>query len=612
MRHDKAVSAARSLWSLRRHVSFPAQAVFLIAIVLVTRSFVLLVTPWPLKLIIDSVIYQKPLWHWLSPWVPDPLTHRMRLLNVLGLAMLGLGAAENALAYQGDRLLLMTGQKAVFQLRRVLFGHLERLSLSFHRRQRIGDLMSRLGGDINALQDFVVNVGAGVFAHLFTIGGMAMILITLDWRYAFVVVASVPPLLWVTQRYSRNVKAALRRARKKESEVWSMVQEVLSAIHVVQAYTREGIEERRFAERVEDSLAITLEATSLQLQLPRLVGSVFAVATALTLWFGAMEVLKGVITAGELLVFLAYLRGMATPVRQIARTVSSVGKAEVAGERIADLLAETNDIQETSHPRVLTACRGDLEFRGVSFGYMPGCLVVKDLWCRIPAGQTVALVGPTGAGKSTIASLVPRFYDPNRGQVLLDGVDIREFSLDSLRRHIALVTQEPILFSGPVWRNIAYGRPQADRAAAIAAARAVGVDDVIQSLPGGYDTEIGERGATVSGGQRQCIAAARAMLRNASVVILDEPTSSLDTVTEFWVAEALKRLTVGRTTLMIAHRLTTIAAADTIYVIDGGRIVEQGSHEQLLGQGGHYATFWHKGDRSPSDSTLQYADSTPE
>jgi len=588
----RSAAGVRSLWSLRRYVTFQPRAVLLIAAVLIARSAVLLVIPWPLKLIVDSVIYHKHVWNWLAPWVPDPITHPLRLLNVLGGAMLVLGAAENALAYHGDRLLLIAGQTAVFQLRRTVFAHLERLSLAFHRRQRIGDLMSRLGGDINTLQDFVVNVGAGVFAHLLTVLGMTAILVTLDWRYALVVVASIPPLLWVTQRYSRNVKAALRRARKKESEVWSLVQEVLGAMHIVQAFGREAVEEQRFSRRVEESLAVTLEATTLQLQLPRVVGSVFAVATAFTLWFGTTEVLKGVITAGELLVFLAYLRGMATPVRQIARMVSSIGKAQVAGERIADLLAESTDVREVEHPLVPRSCHGEIEFRGVWFGYAPDRDILIDLSLRIRPGQSVALVGPTGAGKSTIANLVPRFYDPTRGQILLDGHDLRELSLGFVREHVAVVTQEPLLFSGLVWENIAYGRLNAGRADAIAAAEAVGVHEVMLGLAYGYDTHIGERGATLSGGQRQCIAAARALLRDAPLVILDEPTSSLDAVTEFRLALALKRLTSGRTTLIIAHRLETIAEVDLIYVIDEGRIVQCGTHGQLLRQGGRYAEFW--------------------
>ena len=584
-----------SLWSLRRQLQFRARTTFAIASLLVTRSIVVLAIPWPLKLIVDTVIYRKPLWHWLAPYLPDAMTDPVGLLNVLGLSLLALGAAENALSYHGDRLLLIAGQSAVFQLRSKLFAHLQGLSLSFHRSHRTGDLMSRLGGDIDTLQSFVLTVGAGIFAHLLTLLGMATVLLAIDWRYALLVIATVPPLLWLTKSYSKRVKASLRRARRKESEIWSMVQEMLGAIQVVQAYRREATEEARFTNRVEESLGVTLEATSLQLQLPRLVGSVFSAATAVTLWFGAMEALKGLITAGELLVFLAYLRGMATPVRQLAKMVSSIGKAEVAGERIAELLTERTEVREKENALHPHACRGDLEFRAVTFAYGPEKRTLTEVSFRISAGRMVALVGPTGAGKSTIASLIPRFYDPTGGQILLDGVDLRELSLEFLRGNVALVTQEPLLLSGTVWENIAFGRLHADREAAIAAADASGVHDLIASLSSGYDTVIGERGATLSGGQRQAVSFARAMLRDVPIVVLDEPTSGLDAVTEFRLGEALRRLTAGRSTLVIAHRLTTIAAADEILVVDDGHIVQRGTHEQLLSRAGPYRELWRRG-----------------
>ncbi len=584
-----------SLWGLLRLVRFEKGPVVAIVLLLGARSVLLLLIPWPLKLIVDSVIYQRPLWAWLAPFLPDPAADRMGLLTILGLSMLVLGAAENMLAYHGERLLLITGQSAIFQLRSRLFAHLQRLSLAFHRRQRIGDLMSKLGGDIQRLQDFVVNVGAGIFSHFLTFAGMAAILLKIDWRYGLIVLSTVPPLLWVTQNYNRRVKASLRRARKKEGEVWSLAQETLSAVQLVQAYGREASEDERFRTRVDESLGFTLEATSLQLQLPRLVGFVFAAGTAVALWLGAIEVLRGAISAGEMLVCLAYLRGMATPIRQMAKTVSSVGKAEVSAERLAELLAETTDVREAADAISPESCIGELEFRSVCFAYGAERDTLMEVSFHLGAGQMVALVGATGAGKTTIASLIPRFHDPTRGQILLDGVDLRRLSLAYLRSHIALVTQEPILFSGTVWENIAYGRLDADRNAAIAAARATGVHDLIEQLPAGYDTLIGERGATLSGGQRQYISFARAMLRKAPIIILDEPTSGLDAVAEFRLGQALKRLTAGRTTLIIAHRLTTIAAADLILVIDHGRIAQSGTHEQLLRSGGKYAEFWHRG-----------------
>src|SRR5262249_15940021 len=284
---------------------------------------------------------------------------------------------------------------------------------------------------------------------------------------------------------------------------------------------------------VEGRGGFRVEASSLEVELPRLVGFVFAAGTAAALWLGAIEVLRGAISAGEMLVCLAYLRGMATPIRQMAKTVSSVGKAEVSAERIAELLAETTDVEEAPDAISPGSCAGELEFRSVYFAYGSDREVLTDASFHLHGGKIVALVGATGAGKSTIASLIPRFHDPKRGQTLLDGIDLRRLSLAFLRSQIALVTQEPILFSGTVWENIAYGRLGAERNAAIAAARATGVHDLIAQLPAGYDTLIGERGATLSGGQRQYISFARAMLRDAPIIILDEPTSGLDAVAEF-------------------------------------------------------------------------------
>ena len=582
------------IWSLARHLRFGKSTVAIVIFLLLLRSFVLLMIPWPLKLIIDSVIYQKPLVAWLAPILSDPITARGTLLNELGILMLFLGVAENALAYHGDRLLLAAGQQAILNLRSALFAHVEGLSLSFHLRQKIGDLMAKLGGDIQSIQDFVLNVGVGLFAHFLTIFGMAVILLKIDWRYALLVLLTAPVLFVVTQNFSRRARLSLRVARQKESEVWSLVQEILTAIPIVQAYGREGYEQERFRTRASDSLGAALEAGKMQLQLPRLVGSVFAAATAATLWFGAGRVIGGSITAGELLIFLAYLRGMATPIRQLAKNVNSFGKAAVAAERLVELFAETGDVAESRNPVILATCRGELEFRSVYFGYRGEQIILRDISFRIAPGQTAAVVGATGAGKSTIARLILRFHDPSQGDVLLDGASLKDISIASLRAHIALVSQEPILFSGTVWENIAYGQEGTDRQQAINAARAVGVHDLIEQLPCGYDTVVGERGATLSGGQRQCISIARAMLRNAPIVILDEPTASLDAISEHHVAQAIIRLTQGRTTLIIAHRLRTIASADLILVLHGGRIVQTGTHEGLLRCSGRYADLWRR------------------
>ena len=584
-----------SLWNLRRYLKPYGPALGLAGLLMAIQAVVLLLTPWPLKFIIDNVIFRKPLPVWLLSHVPSAAAQPLVLLGVLGIAMLCLGVADAALAYFGNRPLLRAGQRAIFDVRRDLFAHLQRLSLAFHRRQRTGDLMARLGGDIQTLQNLVISVGTGVFAHFLTVAGMAAIMLAIDWRFALVVLAVAPLLLLLTRRYTSLLRQAFRRARRKEGELWGKVQEILANVHVVQAYGQERREDARFAEHAEQSLGATIEASTLQGQLGPLVAVVLAFATAAATWYGATRVLDGKITAGELLIFLAYLRGMASPIRQSAKMAGVVGKASIAAERLGDVFSEASEIVDPPRPLVPATCSGDISFRSVFFAYGGDEPVLRDISFHARPGQTVALVGATGAGKSTLVSLVPRFHDPCAGEVFLDGHDLRALPIAFVRSQVALVLQEALVFHGTLWENIAYGRTGAGREEAIAAARAVGIDDLIANMPESYDTLVGERGATLSGGQRQCISIARAMLRNASIVILDEPTSGIDALSERRVLEALRRLTSGRTTLIIAHRLNTVVRADLILVLDHGRIVEAGNHKELLAKGGRYCELWNGG-----------------
>lgn len=568
------------------------------------RAGVLALVPWPLKFIIDTVIGTKPLPASLQPLLPDVQAHRLELLAVLCLLTLALGLADAVLDYSGSRLFLEAGQRLVFNLRHDLFAHLQRLSLGFHRRHRGGDLMSRISGDVQKLQDLVTAVGGDLIQSILTMIGISAVMLSVDWRYALVVLGTVPFLFIIIQIYTRLLRRAVRQVRHHEGELWSQTQEVLGGVQLVQAYGRERHEEHRFATVARRIFQAGRDANNIQAQFSPAMTLAVAGATGLIAWFGAVRVLDGRITAGELIVFLAYFRSLTAPTRRIAKIARVIGRASVAIERIGDYLLEQPAVSEPPLALVPSHSAGLVRFENVRFGYGAEGDVLADVSFTLTPGTTVALVGTTGAGKSTIAGLISRFYDPTGGRILLDGHDLRSLSLTYLRRQIALVLQEPVIFHATIWENICYGLEGTGREDAIAAATAIGVDEVIAHLPGGYDCIVSERGQTLSGGQRQCISLARAMLSEAPVVILDEPSSNLDAVTEQRLMSAVKRLTATRTALVIAHRLRSVVDADEILVLDHGRIVQRGSHARMLRDGGLYAQLWRSlagADDAPED-----------
>ena len=574
---------------------------------MIARAVVLLLLPWPLKYILDNCIFTRPLPHWLVAAVPQASDHRVLLLNLFAMAMLLLGAADALLVYRGSRLFLDAGQRIVMRVRCELFGKLQRLPMEFHRSHQSGELMSRLSGDVKQIQELVASIGIDFLPHVITIAGMIVVMMMIDCRYALLTLAVAPVLFFITRHFSSRLRDAVRKTRRSDGSLWAFAQEIFGTVQLVQSFHRESYEDSRFASKAQESLNAGLSATRLQSLYVPTMNAAIATATGIIVWYGAVSVIHGKISPGELLVFLAYLRGIATPARQLAKAGRVLSRSAVALERVTEYIAEKPSISEKPDALNPTVRPTTLCFKGVSFSYKPGQLSLTDIDFTLQRGAKIAIVGPTGSGKSTIASLASRFYDPTSGAVRIDGRDLRDLSLDYVRREVAVLLQEPVLFHATIWENIAYGKAGATRFDAIRAAKATGVDRLIERFPDGYDTVVSERGASLSGGQRQCVAIARTLLSDASIVILDEPSSSLDAMTEQTLMRALATLTATRAAIIIAHRLSTILSADHILVLEHGRIVQRGSHCELLASDGVYSSLWNAFHADPPFVPLRVA-----
>lgn len=562
-----------------------------------------LLEPWPLKVVFDYVLGSKRMPHWLGSLVA-PIGHdKVAILEFAALAVISIATIGAVSTYFEKFLTTSVGQWVMHDLRRTLYHHIQRLSLTYHDQKKTGDLISRVTSDIDAIQDFVSQVLLGMIVNSLTLVGMLAIMFYLDWRFTLIALSVAPLLFIVVYSFTRRIKQASRALRKKEGEVVSVVQEVLSSIRVVKAFAREDYEQERFEQQSLESVETALRARSLKAKLAPIVQVLVAVGTSLVLWYGVHLVLAGQMTAGSLLVFLLYLGKMYKPMRELSKMTDTLSKTAVGYERIREVLETERDVRDLRGARPAPNFKGAIVFSHVEFGYTKNDRILRDVDFRIEPGQVAALVGPTGAGKTTIASLVARFYDPLSGQVMIDGQDIRRYKLKSLRRQISFVLQETLLFRAPVWQNIAYGRPEASRAEIIQAAKLANAHEFIVRMEQGYDTMVGERGVTLSGGQRQRIAIARAIIRQAPILILDEPSSGLDAASEEIVFEALGRLMEGKTAIVIAHRLATVRRADVILVLDKGKIVERGTHEELLMRGGLYAELYEIQFRTEESAT---------
>lgn len=561
-----------------------------------------LLEPWPLKVVLDNVLRSKSTQGWLNTWIiPTFGPDKFGILNFAALAVLAIAIVGAGCSFVEKYVTTSVGQWVTHDLRRTLYSHIQRLSLAYHHHKQTGDLISRVTGDIEAIQSFIVSGLLDSMINSITLVGMLGVMLYLNWQFTLIALSVAPFLFLVVFSYTRRIKKAAREVRKKEGEIVSVMQEVLSSIHVVKAFAREDYEQKRLEVESLEGVEIGLRARALKAKLVPVVEVIVAVGTSLVLWFGARMVLTGVLSAGSLVMFIWYLGKMYKPMQQLSKMTDAYSKALVGYERIREILETDNEIKDVPGARRAPQFRGAIQFDDVSFGYEPATLVLKDLNLQIEPGQVAALVGPTGAGKSTIISLLPRFYDPTSGVLKIDGQDVRRFQQKSLRQQISFVLQETLLFHGPIWNNIAYGKPEASRAEILRAAELANAHEFIEKLPDGYNTILGERGVTLSGGQRQRIAIARAIIRNTPILILDEPSSGLDAASEKLVFEALDRLMEGKTCIVIAHRLATIRRANCIFVVRDGTIVERGTHEELLRTDGLYAELHAIQFQQPSD-----------
>ena len=549
-----------------------------------------LLQPWPLKIVLDDVLRSRQSHAWTMNLIHRLVgTDKIAVLEFACVAVLGIAVLDAVCTFGEKYLTTSVAQWVSYDLRLAIYAHIQRLSLAFHDQKRTGDLISRVTADIDSIQSFIMNGLLGVLINAMTLIGMIAVMFWLNWKFTLIALSVVPALFAMVYIYTRKIKKASRQVRKKEGEITSVVEEVLSSIRVVKAFAREDFEVHRLEKESLEAVEISLHARSLKAKLTPLVDIVVAIGTGLVLWFGSRLVMGNVLSAGELVVFILYLGKMYKPMQEISKMTDTYSKAAVGYERIQEILQTDVEVRDLARARKAPRFKGDIEFDNVSFSYAEGSPVLKNVSLEMKAGQVSAIVGPTGAGKTSIISLIPRFYDPEEGAITIDGSDVRQFQQRSLRQQMSFVLQETILFRAPVWQNIAYGRPGCSRQEIVRAAELANASEFIEKLPEGYDTVLGERGMTLSGGQRQRIAIARAVIRNTPILILDEPTSGLDSASEKLVFEAMDRLMEGRTVVVIAHRLSTIQRADVIFVVKDGAVVERGKHEELMKLNGLYA-----------------------
>jgi ABC-type multidrug transport system fused ATPase/permease subunit len=583
------------LLSLIRTLVRPYRGTLLvILLVMIIQTVMSVAEPWPLKIVLDNVVGSHKLPHWVDHWF-GPLLGSGSKMQIAAAAAVTtvLIAALGALAsYVAHYYTTSVGQWVANDLRMRTYHHLQQLSLSYYDKHQTGSILSTITADVQTIQAFASTNTLDIAVDAFTIVGMLFIMFWLNWDFTLIAVAVTPFMLFFIARFKKAVKKATHEVRRQQSNIVAVVEEGLQSMRVVKAFGRQDLAQEELGVVSKATVDAALKARRVKALLSPIVTITVSFCVAIVLWRGSALILAGTMTVGALTVFLSYLAKFFKPVQDLATMTNAIAQTAVSVDRIQAILDADTIIPEKPDAQVPAAISGEIVFDHVAFAYDPDAPVLKEVSFHVKPGQMIGVVGPTGGGKSTIVSLIPRFYDPTAGKITIDGVDIRDYELQGLRNNIGYVLQETVLFQGTIRDNIAYGRAGATEDEIMDAAKLADVDEFVSRMPQGYDTVVGERGETLSGGQRQRIGIARAIIRNNPILILDEPTAALDTESESTVMKALERLMKGRTVITIAHRLSTIRNSSKIIVLKEGVVAEQGTHDELVKLGGVYAELY--------------------
>ena len=571
------------------------RALAVILAAMLVQTVMSLAAPWPLKIVIDTVIGNRRQPEWIN-WLLTMLggaAHKGHIAVAAAIATVLIAVVTGAAMYAVSYFTESLSQSIGNDLRMRLYSHLQELSLDYYDTTRVGTILSTLTSDVQTIQSFASTATLNIVTNTLTVVGMIVVMLLCRWDFTLIAVAVTPLLFLFVLRVNKAVRTAVREVRTHQSDLTAILQEGLQSIQVVQAFGREDHQAAQVRAASMNTVTAWLNARRVSSLLSPIVGMAIALCTGLVLWRGSLLILAGTMTVGALTVFLAYLAKFFQPIRDLAQMTNTIAQVSVAFERVVALMDTDKVIPETATPTNPSQLHGEIIFHHVAFGYDPELPVLRDISVTIKPGEMVGIVGATGCGKSTIASLIPRFRDPDAGGITIDGVDVRDYALRKLRAQIGFVLQDTVLLRGTVRDNIGFGRPDATEDEIVEAAKLANAHEFITRMPNGYDSVVGDRGMTLSGGQRQRIGIARALIRDNPILILDEPTAALDAESEHLVVEALERLVAGRTVIAIAHRLSTLRNADKIIVVEDGVVSEDGSHDHLLALDGVYAQLHH-------------------